>query len=181
MTVDRTRTPTLSGTTRSSPRRAYSSHRQAQPLARSLATIGVYGFTAARFADTLRAADVRLVIDVRQRRGVRGSEYAWANARRLQAALAGAGIAYSHHKELAPTTELRQLQYREDDRLGVGKRSRAELAPAYRERYLKEILDRVDLAPIRDEMPESGASALLCVERDPEACHRSLVAARMAE
>jgi uncharacterized protein (DUF488 family) len=123
---------------------------------------------------------VRLLIDVRQRRGVRGSEYAWANARRLQAALAEAGIDYSHHRELAPTTELRQLQYREDDRLGVGKRSRAELAAGYRERYVREILDRADLEQVVAEMPAGAASALFCVERDPEACHRSLVAERIA-
>jgi uncharacterized protein (DUF488 family) len=30
-------------------------------------------------------------------------------------------------------------------------------------------------------MPADGAVALLCVERDPEACHRSLVAERIAE
>jgi uncharacterized protein (DUF488 family) len=144
-----------------------------------LATIGVYGFTAASFMDALRTAHVRLILDARQRRGVRGSDYAWANARRLQAALADAGIRYRHHKELAPTTELRRLQYREDDRLGVGKRSRVELAPAYRERYIKEILNGVDLAPIVAEMPADGSSALLCVERDPEACHRSLVAERI--
>ena len=53
-----------------------------------LATIGVYGFTATTFIAALRDADVRLVLDVRQRRGVRGSEYAWANAKRLEAALA---------------------------------------------------------------------------------------------
>jgi uncharacterized protein (DUF488 family) len=121
------------------------------------------------------------VLDVRQRRGVRGHEYAWANARRLQAALADAGIAYSHHQELAPTTELRQLQYREDERLGAGKRSRASLAPEYRERYLREILGRVDLAPLVEELPPDAASALLCVERDPEACHRSLIAERLAD
>ena len=148
---------------------------------RTVATIGVYGFTIEKFIDTLREADVGLILDVRQRRGVRGSEYAWANSARLQSALAEAGIAYRHHKELAPTTELRRLQYREDDRLGVGKRSRAELAPAYRERYTKEILDRVDLAPIVAELPTGAATALLCVERDPEACHRSLIAERMAD
>jgi uncharacterized protein (DUF488 family) len=147
---------------------------------RRLATIGVYGFTIEKFIDTLREAAVGLILDVRQRRGVRGSEYAWANSARLQSALADAGIGYRHHKELAPTTELRRLQYREDERLGVGKRSRAELAPAYRERYTKEILDRVDLAPIVEELPTDAASALLCVERDPEACHRSLIAERMA-
>ena len=146
----------------------------------TLATIGVYGFDADAFLRAIEGADVRVLIDVRQRRGVRGSEYAWANARRLQAALAGAGIAYVHLKELAPTTELRQLQYAEDDRLGVGKRSRTELAPAYRERYLAEILDRADLPAVVDELPADGEGVLLCVERDPEACHRSLIAERMA-
>jgi uncharacterized protein (DUF488 family) len=149
-------------------------------MVRAVATIGVYGFTVERFLDALRRADVRLLLDVRQRRGVRGREYAWANAGRLQTALADAGIEYRHHRELAPTTELRRLQYREDDRLGVGKRSRSELAPAYRERYVKEVLDRVDLAPIVGDLPTAGCSTLFCVEGDPAACHRSLIAARLA-
>ena len=140
----------------------------------------MYGFTAESFLAALQRADVRLLIDVRQRRGVRGPEYAWANSTRLQGALAEAGIEYRHHKELAPTTELRRLQYREDDRLGVGKRSRAELAPEYRRRYIREILDRADLDALVAELPADAASALLCVERDPEACHRSLVAERLA-
>jgi uncharacterized protein (DUF488 family) len=147
----------------------------------SLATIGVYGFSADTFLAALREADVRQVLDVRQRRGVRGPEYAWANSQRLQAALAGAAIEYRHHRELAPTTELRHLQYAEDDRRGVGKRSRSELAPAYVERYTREILDAADLAPIVDGLPGDGRAALLCVERDPEACHRSLIAARLAD
>jgi uncharacterized protein (DUF488 family) len=145
------------------------------------ATIGVYGFTAERFLEVLREADIRQLLDVRQRRGVRGPDYTWANSRRLQAAMADAGIEYRHHPELAPTTELRHLQYAEDERQGVGKRSRSELAPEYVARYTREILDRVDLAPIVAAMPSSGRAALLCVERDPEACHRSLVAARLTE
>jgi uncharacterized protein (DUF488 family) len=144
-----------------------------------VATVGVYGFDADTFLGSLRAEDVGLVLDVRQRRGVRGSEYAWANAVRLQRALADAGIAYRHHRELAPTTELRQLQYREDAKMGVGKRSRVSLAPAYVARYTQEILDRVDLALIVADLPTERASALLCVERDPEACHRLLIAERM--
>jgi uncharacterized protein (DUF488 family) len=146
----------------------------------SVATIGVYGYTVDAFLDALAAARVGLLLDVRQRRGVRGPEYAWANSQRLQAALADAGIEYQHHKELAPTTELRHVQYREDDRLGVGKRSRAELAPEYHDRYIREILNHVDLAPIVAEMPADSTTALFCVEHDPEACHRSLVAARLA-
>ncbi len=141
----------------------------------------MYGWTLERFLEALHRADVGLVVDVRQRRGVRGSEYSWANAQRLQSALVGAGIRYSHRRELAPTTELRQLQYGEDERIGVGKRSRVELAPAFRERYRHDVLDRADLDSLVAELPADRASALLCVERDPEACHRSLVAERLAD
>jgi len=146
-----------------------------------LTTIGVYGFTATTFIAALLGADVRLVLDVRQRRAVRGSEYAWANAKRLEAALAQAGIGYRHEPSLAPTTRLRELQYREDDRTGVGKRSRGMLAPAFVERYTAEILDRADLDAIVLALPPDGRCALLCVERDPPACHRSLAAQRIAD
>lgn len=145
-----------------------------------IATIGVYGFDLPGFLAALAAAEVETLVDVRQRRGVRGSQYAWANSRRLQAALGEAGIGYHHMKELAPTTEMRQLQYREDARLGEGKRSRTKLAPGYVRRYTEEILERADLSPLV-ELAERSHPALLCVERDPEACHRSLVVARLRE
>ncbi len=145
-----------------------------------IATIGVYEFDARRFVQTLNAAGVAQLIDIRQRRGVRGPEYSWANARRLQVLLSDAGIGYAYHRELAPTTELRHLQYREDDRQGVGKRSRMALAPEYVRRYTREILDRVPLEPLISELPADGIGALMCVEASPEACHRSLVASRVA-
>ena len=145
-----------------------------------IATIGVYGWTVRAFLHALRDAHVRVLLDVRQRRGVRGSEYAWANSARLQTALSRARVDYRHLKELAPTTELRRLQYREDERLGRGQRSRAELAPAFKKRYTTEILDRVDLAPVIEMLPSDGLAALFCVEQSPEACHRSIVADRMA-
>ena len=148
---------------------------------RRVATIGVYGFDGDAFLRRLHRADVRLLLDVRQRRGVRGPDYSWANSRRLQAALASAGIAYEHHPELAPTTELRHLQYAEDDRLGVGKRSRRELAADYTRRYTDEILDLADLELIASALPRNGIAALFCVERDAEACHRSLIARRLGE
>ena len=146
----------------------------------TFATIGVYGFTGEMFLDRLREAGVGRLLDVRQRRGVRGRDYAWANSARLQAALAEAGIEYRHHKELAPTTELRRLQYREDDRLGVGKRSRTRLAREYTERYVAEILDRADLDAVVAGLPTEQGAALMCVERDAAACHRSLIAERLA-
>jgi uncharacterized protein (DUF488 family) len=146
-----------------------------------IATIGVYEFDGAGFVRALEGAEVTEVIDIRQRRGVRGPRYAWANARRLQALLSAAKIAYVHHRELAPTTELRQLQYREDEREGVGKRSRVHLSPEYIREYTAQILDRAPLEPLVRELPVRGIGALMCVEATAQACHRSLVAQRLAE
>ena len=146
---------------------------------RRIATIGVYGFSVGAFLEKLAGAGVGLLLDVRQRRGVRGSEYAWANARRLQEALAGAGITYSHEPELAPTTAMRETQYRADAARGEGKRSRTVLAPEYVELYTEEVLEPADLEPLVRFIGRSRA-ALMCVERDAAACHRSLIAARLA-
>jgi uncharacterized protein (DUF488 family) len=149
-------------------------------VARTIATIGVYGFDRPAFLRALAGARVDVVVDVRQRRGVRGSEYAWANSKRLQTALADEGVEYVHMKELAPTTEMREAQYREDARLGEGKRSRTKLAPVYRRLYTEQILDPADLSPLIDLIAERRP-ALLCVERDAEACHRSLIAERLRQ
>jgi uncharacterized protein (DUF488 family) len=146
-----------------------------------IATIGVYDFDAASFVAALDEAGVTKVFDVRQRRGVRGSRYAWANAQRLQKLLVEARIGYEYHPELAPDTEMRQLQYRDDDAQGVGKRSRVRLAPEYIREYTEEILDLVPLEPLIGRFPVHGVGALLCVEATAQACHRSLVANRLAE
>jgi uncharacterized protein (DUF488 family) len=147
---------------------------------REVATIGVYGWDLESFLQALRGLERPLVVDVRQRRGVRGREYAWANARRLQAALAEAGIGYRHVPELAPTTELRRLQYAADDAAGVGKRSRSVLDPGYTAGYTEQVLDPYDLAGLLATLPEEDTPVLLCVETEPAACHRSLVTDRLA-
>ena len=146
-----------------------------------IATIGVYELDAARFISMLNGAGVTQVIDIRQRRGVRGPQYAWANARRLQALLSAARIGYEYHRELAPTTELRQLRYRDDERQGVGKRSRVRLSSEYIRRYTAEILDRAPLELLLARLPVDGIGALMCLEATPEACHRSLVGQRLTE
>jgi uncharacterized protein (DUF488 family) len=148
---------------------------------KSVVTIGVYGWALDDWLRALEDAGVTVVVDVRQRRGVRGREYAWANAKQLEAALGAAGIGYRHELELAPTTEIREVQYAEDRRQGVGKRSRKVASPEYVERYRSEILDRADLDGFVASLPDDGASALLCVEREPELCHRSLISERLAE
>lgn len=146
-----------------------------------IATIGVYEFDARSFVRTLDQAGVSKVMDLRQRRGVRGAQYSWANSRRLQALLAGAQIGYEHHPELAPDTEMRHLQYEDDARQGVGKRSRIRLSPQYVRAYTEEVLDHVPLEPFVGRLPVHGMGALLCVEATAQACHRSLVAQRLAD
>ena len=62
----------------------------------------------------------------------------------------------------------------------VGKRSRIQLSDEYRRRYVNEVLDRVDLGGgVLESLPDNATSALMCVERDAPACHRSLIAARL--
>lgn len=145
-----------------------------------LVSIGVYGFTADRFLAALERAGVGVVFDVRQRRGVRGSEYAWANAQRLQRALAECGIGYRHLKELAPTSEIRAAQYAADEALGERKRTRTELSDAFKQAYVERILEPAHLDRLLAGFDASTAAGLLCVERDPRACHRSLIAERLA-
>ena len=50
---------------------------------------------------------------------------------------------------------------------GVGKRSRAVLAPSSRACYTDEILDHGDLDGLVARLPSEGIAALLCVEREP--------------
>lgn len=44
-------------------------------------TIGVYGFAAETFLDALTGAGVGLLLDLRQRRGVRGPDHSWPTPR----------------------------------------------------------------------------------------------------
>jgi uncharacterized protein (DUF488 family) len=115
---------------------------------------------------------------VRQRRGVRGAQYSWANAHRLEDSLRDAGIGYQHLPELAPTTAMREAQYAADEAQGIGKRNRTTLAPAYVEQYTEQILEPADLDPLVRFVGRS-TPVLFCVERDAAACHRSLIAARL--
>lgn len=145
----------------------------------TITTIGVYGFDKEEFFAQLKAANVDLLCDIRWRRGVRGAQYAFANHKRLEARLKEIGIDYIHRRDLAPTPEIRQKQKDADQAKRVAKRKRDELNPAFIEAYEKEILAGFDLQSFFAELPEDVETiALLCVEREPAACHRSLVAGK---
>ena len=50
-------------------------------------TIGVYGSTEEIFFNKLKLHNIDLFCDIRQRRGVRGSQYKYVNSNYLQAKL----------------------------------------------------------------------------------------------
>jgi uncharacterized protein (DUF488 family) len=146
-----------------------------------IVTIGAYGWTEDAFFAALTGAGVDVFCDVRARRGVRGSAYAFANSERLQARLADLGIRYIHRVDLAPDAETRALQSAADRADRTLKRDRRTLAPAFLELYRRERLDRFDpVAFLADLGPDASTIALFCVEGRPEACHRSLLADQLA-
>jgi uncharacterized protein (DUF488 family) len=145
-----------------------------------LKTIGVYGFTEEAFFEALKSAEIDTFIDIRQRRGVRGSTYAFANSQRLQARLAELGINYLHLKELAPTLEIRRLQDEADKASKTPKRKRTALGEVFINAYRSQILDPFDPQTLLDQLsPDAQTITLFCVERQPAACHRSHVAQKL--
>lgn len=142
-----------------------------------LFTIGVYGTTPGRFFKALESARIDTFCDLRARRGVRGREYAFANANRLQDELAARGIAYRHFMSLAPSEAVRQAQWAADEEAHTPKRLRTKLAPAFAEGYRAEALDSLDPAWFLEQVgPDARRVVLFCVEREASACHRSLLA-----
>lgn len=146
-----------------------------------LYTVGVYGFTAETFFAALERDGIDLLLDIRRRRGVRGSEYAFANAARLQEALDERSIAYRHVLDLAPENETREIQERQDRASGTARRQRTALGPAFITDFTQRTLLPFDWDALRSDLTEYRRPALLCVERVPEACHRSLVAQRLVQ
>jgi uncharacterized protein (DUF488 family) len=145
-----------------------------------LVTIGVYGFDEASFFAALQEAGVDVFCDIRRRRGVRGSAYAFANSQRLQQRLAEMDIRYLHRRDLAPTTAVRQRQKDADALAATAKRKRSTLDAAFISAYEEEILAEFDVQALLDELgKDARAVAFFCVEREPAACHRSLVAEKL--
>ncbi|MBM3834083.1 MAG: DUF488 domain-containing protein [Verrucomicrobia bacterium] len=144
-----------------------------------IVTIGVYGFTEGAFFEALVRAGVDTFCDIRWRRGVRGSEYAFANSARLQRRLAELGIRYQHFREVAPNPALRQRQAEADKLEGATKRKRTTLGETFISGYQNECLSAFDSRKFVERLVDAKVVALFCVEREPAACHRSLLAARL--
>jgi uncharacterized protein (DUF488 family) len=142
-------------------------------------TIGAFGWSETAFFGSLVDARVGLFCDIRRRRGVRGAEYAYVNSARLQGRLGELGIPYVHRIDLAPSEAVRRVQAEADAREGIAKRSRTWLGDAFAAAYTAEHLTGFDAPGFLDETASARPVCLFCVEREPAACHRSLLAAAL--
>ena len=109
-----------------------------------IVTIGVYGFDKDSFFQALIDANIDTFCDIRLRRGMRGSEYAFANSKALQQKLSELGIKYVYAKDLAPSQTIREKQKQEDEKLGVAKRSRKGLGQTFILGYEQQCLSSFD-------------------------------------
>ena len=147
-----------------------------------LFTIGAYGSTADRYFVALKDAKIDTFCDIRARRGVRGSEYAFVNSKRLQDELAKLGIRYIHFPDLAPSAEIRSRQGEVDKTAKIAKRKRTELSDEFIAAYHETVLPKFDTSDFLASLPaDAERIVLFCVEREPAACHRSLLAARLEQ
>jgi len=141
----------------------------------TLYTMGVYGLDAGTFFANLVSAKIDLFCDIRQRRGMRGSQYAFVNSNALQSKLSELQIPYKYLKQLAPTDEIRNAQKSVDQEMGVLKRNREMLSENFTLLFQSTVLKPLDCSILSKEFIGASHVMLFCVEQAASACHRSLV------
>lgn len=129
-------------------------------------TIGYEGTDIDRFVDTLKAAGVRRVADVR---AVALSRKKGFSKKSLAARLEAEGIDYLHFVELGDPKPGREA-------------ARAGLFEKFRAIYGAHFDSEDAQASLRKLVGAAGEkpTCLLCFERDPVTCHRSIVAEEMS-
>lgn len=146
-------------------------------------TIGVYNSTESSYFERISQNEIDLFCDIRQRRGVRGTQYKYVNSNYLQNRLKELGVSYKYIKELAPTNEIRQKQKDADKINNETKRERTVLGDVFSFEYRKQILGAYDMHSLAKELIDLGVKNVVffCVEEHAAACHRSLVADKLSK
>ncbi len=130
-------------------------------MARRVFTIGYEGATQAELIAALKAAGVEQVIDVR---AVPASRRPGFSKNILAGGLREAGIGYIHLKALGTPAEGRE----------AARKGRHEAMARIYADQLETPEAGLQAAQMLDLAAEKP-SALLCYERDPAACHRSVL------
>ena len=131
-----------------------------------VSTIGYEQSTPAEFTARLLAAKIDVVIDVR---AVPLSRKPGFSKNKLAAALTAIDVEYQHVVKLGAPREIRDALRDKGTWASYERGYNAHLS-----RYEEEVQALLDLAAER-------TICLLCFEREPEVCHRSLIARRMAD
>ena len=140
---------------------------EARAVTGVLFTIGYERSSLADVVAALGDTGVTTLVDVREAPWSRRPEF---TKRALGEAMAAAGIGYRHMKALG-TPKAGRDAARAGDTAGFHAIFEAHLATEAARAQLGEVA-----ALVATERP-----CLMCYERDPDRCHRSIVAARLAE
>jgi uncharacterized protein (DUF488 family) len=133
----------------------------------TLFTIGYEGIDIQRFVTTLVNVGIEVVADVR---AIPHSRKPGFGRNTLPAKLAEVGIRYQHFLDLGDPKEGRDAAKAGDyDRFRRVFSAHLMTASAQ-----ASLLDLASLA-------ESSSTCLLCFERNPQVCHRSIIASRLSE
>ena len=135
-------------------------------MRKTLFTIGYEGLEPRRLTDALRDAGVGLLADVR---AVANSRKRGFSKGALKAGIEEAGLGYAHLRALGTPKAGREA-------------ARGHDAALMRRIYCEEVLDTADGGLALDELAalaDAAPTCLLCFERDPERCHRRVLAERL--
>lgn len=136
-----------------------------------LHTIGYEGRTAAEVLDALLDAGVGTLLDVRE---LPLSRKAGLSKKALAAACEEAGIGYAHERALGNPKAIRKGGGSSSEIIAAF-RAHLDAAVASGDPLVRAALDAAALLH-----RASGPVCLLCYEADPETCHRTVVAERLA-
>lgn len=134
-------------------------------MSRTVYTIGYEGASVDGFLNTLLEAGVSHVIDIRD---VPASRKPGFSKSALASSLDSVGICYTHLKPLGDPKPGRDAMRGGD----------YEAFLQIYERHISQPVAQVSLKQAI-EIAETEVSVLLCYERDPKFCHRTLVAERI--
>lgn len=142
--------------------------RMDRTMTRTLFTIGYEGLDPERLRAALTGAGVTRLADVRAVANSRKRGFAKTA---LAAFLEDGGVSYDHLRALGTPKAGRQA-------------ARAHDAGLMRRIYCEAVLDTGDGGLALDALADlaaRGPTCLLCFEREPERCHRRILAERLAE
>jgi uncharacterized protein (DUF488 family) len=148
------------------------------PHIRKICTIGFTGLGAELFFEMLKDAGVQLLVDVRRR--PHGARTFFTLKRDMPYFCGLHGIGYVHLPELSPSNELLS-EYRE-----LLAKKDPEAWRFFLKHFAKELSERKVLSsqcqPVQEVLQrELNTIALMCTEKEPKECHRSLVAATISK